>query len=89
METKNQNLTRTQDALASLSEALLKLNAAADAKKELLKKQNKQTAETIENREKRLEILKASSEKISAQIDHIIENLDKVLENDGTGNNNN
>lgn len=89
METKNQNLTRTQDALAGLSEALLKLNAAADAKKELLKKQNKQTAETIEDREKRLEILKASSEKISAQIDHIIENLDKVLENDGTGNNNN
>ena len=48
----------------------------------------KQQENILKDRENRLQILTTSSENILHNIDNIISQLDKVLENDGTGNNN-
>ena len=80
MEAKNFEFANTNNALAELSEALVNLNAAVAAKKNDIKAQKKQEEALLKDRENRLEILKTSSENILQ---------DKVLENDGTSNDNN
>lgn len=89
MEGKIFEFANTTSALAELSEALVNLNTAAEAKKSELKKRRKEEDTLIKDREARLEILKSSSQNIIQNIDNIIGKLDKVLENDGTSNDNN
>ena len=88
MEAKKIEFTETNNALAELSEALVNLNVSVSAKKNELKTQSKQQENILKDRESRLQILTTSSENILHNIDNIISQLDKVLENDGTGNNN-
>ena len=86
MDAKNSELTKTADAIAALTEALAALGAAVAAKKEELAATAKQQAEEIAKKETKLALLKDSSTKVIGQIDGI---LDNILENNGSGNDNN
>lgn len=88
MDTKNLELSKTGNALADLNEALIKLNAVISAKKNELSGKDKKHQADLKEKEEKLDNLKASSEQIVGQIDGMINKLDKVLENDGTSNNN-
>ena len=70
-------------------EALAALGAAVAAKKEELAATAKQQAEEIAKKETKLALLKDSSTKVIGQIDGIIGKLDNILENNGSGNDNN
>ena len=86
---KKIEFTETNNALAELSEMLLLLGNAIDEKKEALAAEEKKLQSATADSEKRLKILKDSSRNVINNIDLIINKLDKVLENDGSGNNNN
>lgn len=86
---KKIEFAETNNALAELSEMLLLLGNAIDEKKEALAAEEKKLQSAAADNEKRLKILKDSSQNVINNIDLIINKLDKVLENDGSGNNNN
>lgn len=88
-DTKKIEFTQTGNALAELSEVLVKLNGIIDEKKDQLSSAKKKQESELSDNSKRLEILKNSSQNIIKNIDAVIMKLDKVLENDGTSNNNN
>ncbi len=88
-DTKKIEFTQTGNALAELSEVLVKLNGIIDEKKDQLSSAKKKQESELSDNSKRLEILKSSSQNIIKNIDAVITKLDKVLENDGTSNNNN
>ena len=87
MDAKNSEMTKTADAIAALTEALA--GAAVEAKKEELAATAKQQAAEIAKKETKLALLKESSAKVIGQIDGIIGKLDNILENNGSGNDNN
>ena len=88
-DTKKIELPQTENALAELSAALVKLEEIFDEKKNSWSLEKKNLiAEAQENAEN-LEMLKTSSQNIILNIDSVITKLDKVLENDGSSNNNN
>ncbi len=88
-DAKKIEFSQTNNALAELSDVLVKLNVILDEKKDKLALSQKKIEAERKDNSKRLEILKSSSENIIRNIDAVIMKLDKVLENDGTGNNNN
>lgn len=81
-------MPQTDSALADLSAALLHLNELASAKKQQLGQEKKKMQAELKHKEKKIELLKDSCSGIVANIDNIIEKLDKVLETNGTSNNN-
>lgn len=87
-DTKNADLPLTTDALAELSSALGRLSELATDKKQQQNLQNKKTVAEIKNKDLKIDLLKDSCNGIVANIDNIIERLDKVLESNGTSNNN-
>lgn len=89
MTEKKFELPQTNDALAELSDTLVNLNNVLAAKKNELKNTEKQNDALLRSREKQLELLKEASENVLGNIDEMIVKLDKVLENNGTGNDNN
>lgn len=89
MEAKNSELSKTGDALADLNEALVMLNAVIAAKKTELAAKEERCKSELKNKEQKLTLLKKSSEKIIGQIDGVVNRLDKVLENNGSSNDNN
>ena len=86
---KKIEFAETNNALAELSEMLLLLGNAIDEKKAALAAEEKKLQTEAADSKKRLKILKDSSQNVINNIDSIINKLDKVLENDGSGNNNN
>lgn len=88
-DAKKIEFSLTNNALAELSDVLVKLNEVIDEKKDKLALSQKKIDAEIKDNNKRLEILKSSSENIIKNIDAVITKLDKVLENDGSSNNNN
>lgn len=88
-DTKKIELSQTCDALAELSESLLQLSGMIEDKKIELTDAKKKSDNESKNNSKSLEILKNSSQSIIGDIDTIISQLDKILEKDGTSNNNN
>lgn len=88
-DTKKIELSQTGNALAELSDVLIKLNTILDEKKDQLDTAKKKQEAELGDDNKRLQILKSSSQNIIKNIDAVIVKLDKVLENDGTSNNNN
>lgn len=88
-DTKKIELSQTGNALAELSDVLIKLNTILDEKKDQLDTAKKKQESELGDNNKRLQILKSSSQNIIKNIDAVIVKLDKVLENDGTSNNNN
>lgn len=88
-DTKKIELSQTGNALAELSDVLVKLNTILDEKKDRLGNAKRKSEAELSDNNKRLEMLKSSSQNIIKNIDAVIVKLDKVLENDGTSNNNN
>lgn len=88
-DTKKIELSQTGNALAELSDVLIKLNTILDEKKDQLDTAKKKQEAELGDNNKRLQILKSSSQNIIKNIDAVIVKLDKVLENDGSSNNNN
>ena len=62
---------------------------AIGSKKDELARKEKRYGAELKDSEARLELLKASSRKIIDNINTVMTRLDKVLENDGTSNDNN
>lgn len=89
MDAKNSEMPRTADALAGLTEALSRLGAGIAAKKNELAEKDKTLAGQLEKKDSDIVLLKESSVKVIGQIDGIIGKLDNILENNGSGNNNN
>ncbi len=88
-DTKKIEFSETNNALAELSEVLLQLNSVLDEKKDSLFADKQKIKNEAEESEKRLLSLKNSSQNVISNIDAIINKLDKVLENNGSSNNNN
>ena len=89
MTEKNSELPLTNSALESLHQALDKLNDVLSDKSQQIAQSQKLYKKEIDEREKQLRLLKTSSQNIMNNINSVISRLDKVLENDGTSNNNN
>ena len=89
MTEKNAELPQKSAAIAGLSDALARLNSAIGSKKDELARKEKRYGAELKDSEARLELLKASSRKIIDNINTVMTRLDKVLENDGTSNDNN
>lgn len=88
-EAKKIELTQTQNALAELSDVLVKLSDVLDEKKNAWNAEKKALANQAKEDSENLELLKTASQNIIHNIDNVISKLDKVLENDGTSNDNN
>lgn len=86
---KKIELSQTNSALAELSDVLLKLGGLIDEKKESVASAKQKLQDEADESLRRLELLKNSSQNIIGNIDTVISKLDKILENDGTSNNNN
>lgn len=88
-EAKKIELTQTENALAELSDVLVKLFDVLDEKKNAWNAEKKALTTQAKEDSENLELLKNASQNIIHNIDSVISKLDKVLENDGTSNNNN
>jgi len=89
MTEKNADFTQTSAAIAELSEALAQLDSVVCGKKNELQRKEKKYQAEIKDSETKLNLLKASSQKIINNINQVMLKLDNVLENDGSGNNHN
>lgn len=88
-DAKKIELNQTENALAELSDLLLKLNDTLDDKKNLLNSQKKEMISESKKNADNLLLLQETSQNLLHNIDNIISKLDKVLENDGASYNNN
>ncbi len=88
-DAKKIELNQTENALAELSDLLLKLNDTLDDKKNLLNSQKKEMISESKKNADNLLLLQETSQNLLHNIDHLISKLDKVLENDGASYNNN
>lgn len=88
-DTKKNDFMKTNDALAELSAAIVSLNSTFTAKKSELNKQSKLNSKELSDKQQRLDTLKESSSNVIGNIDLVIGKLNKVLENNGSDNNNN
>ena len=88
-DAKKIELNQTENALAELSDLLLKLNDKLDDKKNLLNSQKKEMISESKKNADNLLLLQETSQNLLHNIDHLISKLDKVLENDGASYNNN
>lgn len=89
MSDKNFDLPQINQALADLSEVIIELNNAVAAKKAEIKNSVKATENQLKEKDAKLNILRESSQNVLDNIGTIITKLDKVLENNGSSNNNN
>lgn len=89
MSDKNFDLPQINQALADLSEVIIELNNAVAAKKAEIKNNVKATENQLKEKDAKLNILRESSQNVLDNIGTIITKLDKVLENNGSSNNNN
>lgn len=89
MSDKNFDLPQINQALADLSEVIIELNNAVASKKAEIKNNVKATENQLKEKDAKLNILRESSQNVLDNIGTIITKLDKVLENNGSSNNNN
>ena len=89
MSDKNFDLPQINQALADLSEVIIELNNAVASKKAEIKNSAKATENQLKEKDAKLNILRESSQNVLDNIGTIITKLDKVLENNGSSNNNN
>lgn len=86
---KNTNLPATTEAIAELSSALAYLNEVMGDKQKEISLSKKKAETELKSKDKKIENLKSAYTKIINNVDSVINRLDKVLEKDGSGNNNN
>ena len=89
MESKNFELPQTTQALAELSATAAALAAAFKSKQAELKRRHEDSLTELKAKEEALAGLQTASAAALAGMDDMISQLDKVLENNGTGNHNN
>lgn len=88
-EAKKIELTQTENALAELSNVLVRLSDVLDEKKNAWNAEKKALTNQAKEDSENLALLKTASQNIIQNIDNVISKLDKVLENDGSSNDNN
>lgn len=82
------DFARTSQALGSLSETVIRLDAALKNKRQRIADTLQEQRLRLQDKDKRLEELRAASANVLDNIDGIIGRLDEILENNGTGNDN-
>ena len=87
--TENISLPKVGAALGDLSLALTNLESALDAKIEKINKNFATSSSALKKCEEEKVLLQEFSKKTICNIGDIIKKIDKVLENDGSGNDNN
>lgn len=75
--------------MAELNSALMHLGEVVESKKQEINARTKDLQNEAKKEKQKLDFLSESCNSIVANIDNIINRLDKVLENDGSSNNNN
>lgn len=80
---------KTNQALGNLSETIIRLDAALKSKQQQISGSRQEQKSLLEKREAQLENLRATSADVLENIDSLINSLDNVLENNGSGNNHN
>ena len=80
---------KTNQALGNLSETIIRLDTALKSKKQQIAGSRQEQKALLEKRETQLENLRTASVGVIENIDAIINSLDNVLENNGSGNNHN
>ena len=88
-DTKNSDFPQTDDAMAELNSALMHLGEVVESKKQEINVRTKDLQNEVSQEKQKLDFLTESCNSIVANIDGIINRLDKVLEDNGTSNNNN
>ena len=88
-DTKKSDFSQTDDALAELNAALMHLSEAAEGKKRELDARLREQQSEAKQKDQKFELLTESCTNIVSNIDGIINRLDKILEDNGTSNNNN
>ena len=88
-DTKNSDFPQTDDAMAELNSALMHLGEVVESKKQEINVRTKDLQNEVKQEKQKLDFLTESCNSIVANIDGIINRLDKVLEDNGTSNNNN
>ena len=88
-DTKNSDFPQTDDAMAELNSALMHLSEIVEGKKQEIGARTKNLQNEAKQEKQKLDFLAESCNSIVANIDGIINRLDKVLEDNGTSNNNN
>ena len=88
-DTKKSDFPQTDDAMAELNSALMHLSEIVEGKKQEIGARTKNLQNVVKQEKQKLDYLTESCNSIVANIDSIINRLDKVLEDNGASNNNN
>lgn len=88
-DTKKIDFKHTDEALADLNAAILHLSEVANAKKKALENEKSSFEAELNNKDSKINLLSQSCTNVIDNIDNIINQLNKVLENDGSSYNNN
>ena len=88
-DTKNNDFSQTEEALADLTAALLHLKEVAEQKKQELSAKDKNNQNELIKKNNTINLLTESYSDAISNIDNIIEHMNKVLENDGASYSNN
>lgn len=89
MENKFFEFPKTSQAISALSADIVKIISSLKAQRIDAETAKQQCQDSLKAKDHALSILQQSSEVIIGSLDNIISQLDKVLEKDGTSNNNN
>lgn len=88
-DTKNNDFSQTEEALADLTAAILHLKEVAEQKKQELSAKDKNIQNELINKSSTINLLTESYSDVISNIDNIIESINKVLENNGASYSNN
>lgn len=88
-DTKNNDFSQTEEALADLTAVILHLKEVAEQKKQELSAKDKNIQNELINKSSTINLLTESYSDVISNIDNIVESINKVLENDGASYSNN
>ena len=89
MDDKIFELPQTNQAVSAMSADIASLLVSINAKKEQLRKKEHEYQETINNKNIALNELQVSAENALCTVNDVIYQIDGMLENDGSSNDNN
>ena len=89
MDDKIFELPQTNQAISAMSPDIATLLVSINAKKEQLRKKEQEYQETIKSKDITLSELQVSAEAALNTVDGVISQIDGMLKNDGSGNDNN
>ena len=89
MDDKIFDLPQTNQAISAMSADIANLLVSINTKKEQLRKKEQEYQETIKSKDITLSELQVSAEAALNTVDGVISQIDGMLKNDGSGNDNN